>query len=389
MNDGGQNLWPLLLSAIGQTLEMVLATLAIGGIAGLVLGTLLYASRPGNLLANRGVYMVLNLLVNIVRPIPFIIFITTVLPLTVRVTGASYGTRAVIFPMAVMATFATSRIVEQNLVALDPGVIEAARAMGAGPLRIVWTVVVREALAPLILGYTFLFVAITDMSAIASSLSQDGWEVTRGHDRGEYGLDRERCGPGKVDRFRVEQPLDLKSVHHRDDRFRCRLDLGFRPQVLGAAHLFEGLHQEGTKALEARLEPGLTRVGVRHRLRREHGVSLDDPGTVHVRAGRGDEVAEQFQPGRRLMALEMLDVGPVAILQHLDQQLVLGTEVMQHPGVGDAHLLRDLDQGALVVAPGPERRHRRPQDLLAASHSFGTGSTCPGRSSPRGGRSSP
>jgi D-methionine transport system permease protein len=174
MNNGGQNLWPLLLSAIGQTLEMVLATLVVGGIAGLVIGTLLYACRPGNLLANRSVYLVLNLLVNIVRPIPFIIFITTVLPLTVAVTGTSYGTRAVIFPMAVMATFATSRIVEQNLIALDPGVIEAARAMGAGPLRIVWTVVVREALAPLILGFTFLFVAITDMSAMAGAVSGGG-----------------------------------------------------------------------------------------------------------------------------------------------------------------------------------------------------------------------
>jgi len=174
MNSGGQNLWPLLLAAIGQTLEMVLATLVIGGIAGLVLGTLLYASRPGNLLANRAVFMVLNLVVNIVRPIPFIIFITTVGPLSFAVTGASYGTRAVIFPMALMATFATSRIVEQNLIALDPGVIEAARAMGAGPLRIIWTVVVREALAPLILGFTFLFVAITDMSAMAGAVAGGG-----------------------------------------------------------------------------------------------------------------------------------------------------------------------------------------------------------------------
>jgi len=189
VNDGGQNLWPLLLSAVGQTLEMVLATLAIGGIAGLVLGTLLYAARPGNLLANRAVYMVINLLVNIVRPIPFIIFITAVLPLTVEVTGSSYGTRAVIFPMAVMGTFATSRIVEQNLVALDPGVIEAARAMGAGPLRIIWTVVVREALAPLILGFTFLFVAITDMSAMAGAVAGGGlgdFALQYGYQRYDY-----------------------------------------------------------------------------------------------------------------------------------------------------------------------------------------------------------
>jgi len=189
MNDGGQNLWPLLLAAIGQTLQMVTATLLIGGLAGLVLGTFLYTTRKGNLLANRAVYAVLNLAVNIVRPIPFIIFITAILPLTVRVTGASYGTRAVIFPMAVMATFATSRIVEQNLVALDPGVVEAARAMGAGPVRIIWTVIVREALAPLILGYTFLFVAITDMSAMAGAVAGGGlgdFAIQYGYQRYNY-----------------------------------------------------------------------------------------------------------------------------------------------------------------------------------------------------------
>ena len=189
--NNGQNLWPLLLTAIGETLQMVVATLVIGGICGLALGTLLYTSRPGNLLANRAVYTVLNLLVNIVRPIPFIIFITAVLPLTVQVTGSSYGTKAVIFPMAVMATFATSRIVEQNLVALDPGVIEAARAMGAGPLRIIWTVVVREALAPLILGYTFLFVAITDMSAMAGAVAGGGlgnFAIQYGYQRYNYAV---------------------------------------------------------------------------------------------------------------------------------------------------------------------------------------------------------
>ena len=184
-------LWPLLAKAVGETLQMVLATLGIGGVLGLVLGALLYATRPGNLLANNAAYTVLNLLVNIVRPIPFIIFITAVLPLTVQVTGTSYGTRAVIFPMAIMATFATSRIVEQNLVALDPGLIEAARAMGAGPLRIIWTVVVREALGPLILGFTFLFVAITDMSAMAGAVAGGGLgdlAIQYGYQRYDYRL---------------------------------------------------------------------------------------------------------------------------------------------------------------------------------------------------------
>ncbi|WP_199732104.1 methionine ABC transporter permease [Cellulomonas sp. NEAU-YY56] len=153
---------------------MAVAALAIGGLAGLVLGIALYVTRAGNILANRPVFLVLNVLVNIVRPIPFIIFITAVRPLTQALTSASYGVEAAIPALAIMATFATSRIVEQNLVALDPGVVEAARAMGAGPLRIIVTVIVPETLGPLILGFTFLFVGIVDMTAVAGAIGAGG-----------------------------------------------------------------------------------------------------------------------------------------------------------------------------------------------------------------------
>ncbi|MFF1530889.1 methionine ABC transporter permease [Cellulomonas sp. NPDC058312] len=153
---------------------MAIAALAIGGLAGLVLGIALYVTRKGSILANRPVFFVLNVLVNIVRPIPFIIFITAVRPLTQALTNASYGVEAAIPALAIMATFATSRIVEQNLVALDPGVVEAARAMGAGPLRIIATVIVPETLGPLILGFTFLFVGIVDMTAVAGAIGAGG-----------------------------------------------------------------------------------------------------------------------------------------------------------------------------------------------------------------------
>jgi len=174
MNSNGTSLWPELWQALGETLQMAIAALAIGGLAGLVLGIALYVTRRGNLLANRPVFVVLNVLVNIVRPIPFIIFITAVRPLTFALTGTSFGVEAAIPALAIMATFATSRIVEQNLVALDPGVVEAARAMGAGPLRIIATVIVPETLGPLILGFTFLFVGIVDMTAVAGAVGAGG-----------------------------------------------------------------------------------------------------------------------------------------------------------------------------------------------------------------------
>ena len=165
---------PLLFESIGQTLTMVLVTLVIGGFLGLILGVVLYGTRPGNLFENAVVYRILDIIVNIVRPIPFIIFLAAMQPLTIVVVGTSIGTVAAIFPMVVMCTFATSRLVEQNLVPVDPGVIEAARSMGAGKLTIIRTVLIPEALAPLILVYAFLFIGVLDMSAMAGYIGGGG-----------------------------------------------------------------------------------------------------------------------------------------------------------------------------------------------------------------------
>lgn len=165
---------PLLVQSIGQTLEMVLVTLVIGGFLGLVLGILLYGSRPGNLFENAVLYRILSVIVNVIRPIPFIIFLAAVQPLTIKVVGTSIGTAAAIFPMVIMCTVATSRLVEQNLLPVDPGVIEAARAMGASRFTIIRTVLIPEALSPLILAYAFLFVSLLDMSAMAGYIGGGG-----------------------------------------------------------------------------------------------------------------------------------------------------------------------------------------------------------------------
>ncbi len=165
---------PILIEAIGQTLLMVIITMAIAGLLGFIVGVVLFTSRPGGILAHKVVNNVLNVVVNFVRPIPFIILLTFVAPLTLLTVGTTIGTSAVIFPMSIAATFATARIVEQNLVTVDSGVIEAARAMGASPLRIIATVLIPEALGPLILGYTFIFIGVVDMSALAGYIGGGG-----------------------------------------------------------------------------------------------------------------------------------------------------------------------------------------------------------------------
>jgi len=161
-------------TSLGQTLLMVAFTLLIGGTIGLALGLTLYGTRRGGLIQNRPLYTVLSVIVNIIRPIPFVIFITVVAPLTMVVMGAYIGTIPAIFPMVIVCSVATSRIVEQSLVATDPSIVEAARAMGASRAHILFRILVPEALAPLILGYTFLFVGVLDLSAIAGAVSGGG-----------------------------------------------------------------------------------------------------------------------------------------------------------------------------------------------------------------------
>ena len=167
-------LGPTLGEAVVDTLVMVIVTMLLAGILGLIVGVLLYTTREGGILRNRPIYWIMNILVNFIRPIPFIIMIAMFAPVTLMVVGTTIGRNAAIFVMIIAATFAVARIVEQNLVAIDPGKIEAARSMGATPWQIITTVIIPEALGPLVLGYTFIFIAVVDMSAMAGYVGAGG-----------------------------------------------------------------------------------------------------------------------------------------------------------------------------------------------------------------------
>ncbi|WP_431090271.1 methionine ABC transporter permease [Paenibacillus sp. 8b26] len=166
--------WLKVVEATGETLLMVVVTLVFASILGLAIGLLLYVTRKGSLFENKFVFMLLNLLINIIRPIPFIIFLVAISPFTRLVVGTTIGTSAAIFPMTIVAAFAVARIVENNLVSIDPGMIEAAKALGATPYQIITGVLIREALGPLILGLTFITVALIDFSAMAGTVGGGG-----------------------------------------------------------------------------------------------------------------------------------------------------------------------------------------------------------------------
>lgn len=162
------------LQATVETLSYVLVAMGIGGVVGLVLGVFLTVTRQGGILQNRPSYWTLNFLVNFFRPIPFVLLIFALQPLARAVVGTGIGDPALMFVLSFAASFGIARLVEQNLLTVSPGVIEAARAMGAGPIRIILTVLIPEGLGPVVLGYTFAFIAVVDMTAMAGIIGGGG-----------------------------------------------------------------------------------------------------------------------------------------------------------------------------------------------------------------------
>ena len=143
-------LLPDFWQAAVETLYMTSIALVMSGVIGTIIGIGLYVTRPGGLLPNRPVSILISFLVNFIRPIPFVIFIAVLQPFTRIVIGTGIGINAGAFAIGVAASFAIGRIVEQHLVSVSPGVIEAARSIGMGPAlrfrRIIMPQVMRFAL---------------------------------------------------------------------------------------------------------------------------------------------------------------------------------------------------------------------------------------------------
>ena len=145
------------LSAIWETFYVTLLSTAFAIVIGLPLGVLLVAGeRDGVLPLPRWLMSVLNVLINLLRSIPFLILMIMVFPLSRLIIGTTVGTRATIVPLVVAAFPFVARLVESSLRELDPNIIEAAQSMGATPMQIICKVMIPESIPSLttILGYS-------------------------------------------------------------------------------------------------------------------------------------------------------------------------------------------------------------------------------------------
>lgn len=150
-----------------ESLYMVLVSTACSYMVGIPLGVLLFVTDKNGICKCRPVYVVVGVIVNLTRSIPFIILLIAILPFTRMVVGTTIGTGATVVPLVVAAIPFVARMVESSLKEVDQGVIEAAQAMGSSPMQIIWKVLLPEARPSLLVGVTIAFTTLLGYSAMA------------------------------------------------------------------------------------------------------------------------------------------------------------------------------------------------------------------------------
>lgn len=163
-----------LIECIYETLIMISISGIISLFLGIILGVFLVVTKKGNILENIVLNNILDKSINVFRSIPFIILLAALIPLTRAIVGTAIGTKGAIVPLVFGTVPFFARQIETALLEVDKGVIEAALAMGSGPVDIIFRVYLREGLPGIIRGITITFVNLIGLSAMAGSVGGGG-----------------------------------------------------------------------------------------------------------------------------------------------------------------------------------------------------------------------
>jgi|UniRef100_UPI0040270913 D-methionine transport system permease protein len=157
----------LVLKGLWETIYMTVGATVLAYIVGLPLGLVLAATAADGVRPNRGVNLVLGAIVNVLRSVPFLILLYTVIPVTRFVVGTAIGTKATIVPLFISAFPFVARLVESSAREVDRGVVEASLSMGASVGQVIRKVILPEALPSLINGAAIATTTILGYSAMA------------------------------------------------------------------------------------------------------------------------------------------------------------------------------------------------------------------------------
>ncbi len=161
--------------AIWETVYVTVLSTAFAIVLGLPLGVLLVAGEKNGVLPlSKGLMHVLNVVINLLRSVPFLILMIMVFPLTRLIVGTTVGTVASIVPLVIAAFPFVARLVESSLREVNPNIIEAAQSMGASPMQIICKVMIPESVPSLISNATIAITTILGYSAMSGIIGGGG-----------------------------------------------------------------------------------------------------------------------------------------------------------------------------------------------------------------------
>lgn len=164
----------LIIQGVGETFYMVIISTVIAYVIGIPLGVIVYVTDAKGICKNRPLHIITGFVINVVRSIPFLILLVAILPFTRLIAGTTIGSTATIVPLVVAAAPFVARMVESSLKEVDPGVVEAAKAMGSTSWQIIWKVLLAEAKPSLLMGGAIAFATILGYSAMAGFVGGGG-----------------------------------------------------------------------------------------------------------------------------------------------------------------------------------------------------------------------
>lgn len=163
-----------LLNALEETLFMVFSAGLLTLIIGLPIGALLSITHTGKILENNGIYKTLYFWIYAIRSVPYIVLMIAIIPLTQFLVGVYEGCIAAVVPLTLAAIPHFAQLSEKALNRIQPGVIEAAKAVGASPFQIIYKVLIPEALPNIIKALTITLVQLIGYSTIAGAVGAGG-----------------------------------------------------------------------------------------------------------------------------------------------------------------------------------------------------------------------
>ncbi len=178
-----------IINATWITVYISVSSFILGTLIAFFLGFTLYFTRKGGIYENKKLYVILDIIINFIRSLPFVVLLLLLIPVTRLLVGSAIGPNAVIVSLTFFAAPYIARLVESSLLEIDRGILEVADSLGANTRELIFYFLLPEAASSLIFNLSIAFVSIIGATAVAGTIGGGGLgdlAISFGYNRYDY-----------------------------------------------------------------------------------------------------------------------------------------------------------------------------------------------------------